>query len=95
MADKGQQKPSVVLATQPLTAVEVKESKRVCGWINTTTSHVEEGSNYNFGVSSVGSGAWSSIYNSGPRNKTVYSSEFNCSPREFEEVVKSEKGESK
>ncbi len=92
LADKGQQKPSEVAEEKRMEPVEVVETEqRVCGWINSTTAHMEEGSNFNFGIASFGSGVWGPGYISGPRQKTVYASEYTCSPKEFKKVIK--KGE--
>lgn len=88
LADKGQQKPSEVAEEKRMEPVEVVETEqRVCGWSDSTFVHTEQGSNFNYGVSSLGSGVWGPGYSSYPANKTVYGSSYSCSPRKFNQVT--------
>jgi len=94
LADKGQQKPSEVAEEKRMEPVEVVETEqRVCGWSDSTFSHTEQGSSFNYGVSSFGSGVWGPGYNSYPTARTVYGSSYSCSPKKFKKVINKEEGE--
>lgn len=94
-ADPGKGKPSESAGDPPpptLPQVVVEPPKRVCGWTNGAFTHAEEASNYNTSVFSVGSGVGGG-YQRIPAQKTVYTSEYTCSPRTFDEASGRTKGE--
>ncbi len=94
-ADPGKGKPSESAGDRPpptLPQVVVEPPKRVCGWTNGAFAHAEEASNYNTSVFSVGSGVGGG-YQRIPAQKTVYTSEYTCSPRTFDEAAGRTKGE--
>lgn len=87
LADKGQQKNSETVEAKKEPPVEVAEVDRVCGFSESSFIHTEQGSSFNYGVSSVGSGVWGGGYNSQPVARGVYASSYGCSPKKFKHVT--------
>jgi hypothetical protein len=91
LADKGNQKNSEVVREKVVVPEVVVEESRVCGWTESAFVHTEQGTSYNYGVSSFGSGVWGLGYNSYPATKAVHTMTFSCGPKKINNIVSGSK----